>query len=106
MGLCPQQRVGGKVAHHYVLKQSAWWLQVQTLSLQSVNSRDSCKLIWSVWRPEAFIASSQGKPNTVVIVSSVIDVYLSGCNSIIEYTRIMGLAPSERQKSWANSNQF
>ena len=36
-------------------------------------------------------------PKMTVKIASGSDVCLSSCSSILEYTRIMGVAPSERQ---------
>ena len=66
------------------------------LSPQSVKNRDSYKHIWSVWIPESFAA---GKPKMTVEIASGSDECLSSCSSIMESTRIMGFAPSVRQKS-------
>ena len=44
-------------------------------------------------------ARSQGKPKMTIKSAGGSDVCLSSCSSVIEYTRIMGFAPSERQKS-------
>ena len=65
---------------------------------------DGCKLILSAWRPEASSARSQGKPKMVVRIAGGSEVCLSGCSSITECTRIMGLALSERQKVNNSSN--
>ena len=69
---------------------------LQTLSLQFSKSVDGCKLIVSAWSPEASSTRSQGKPKMTVRIAGGSEVCLSGCNSITECTRIMGLAPSER----------
>ena len=67
---------------------------LQTLSLQFSKSVDGCKLILSTRRPEAS-ARSQGKPKITVRIVCGSEVCLSGCSSITECTRLMGLAPSE-----------
>ena len=66
---------------------------------------DGCKLILSARRPEASSARGQGKPKMAVRIAGGSEVCLSGCSSITECTRIMGLAPSERQKV-NNSNNI
>ena len=63
-----------------------------------------CKLILSARRPEASSARGQGKPKMAVRIAGGSEVCLSGCSSITECTRIMGLAPSERQKVNNSSN--
>ena len=60
---------------------------------------DGCKLILSARRPEASSARGQGKPKMAVRIAGGSEVCLSGCSSITECTRIMGLAPSEDKKS-------
>ena len=65
---------------------------------------DGCKLILSARRPEASSARGQGKPKMAVRIAGGSEVCLSGCSSITECTRIMGLAPSERQKVNNSSN--
>ena len=77
---------------------------LQTLSLQFSKSVDGCKLIVSARRPEASSARSQGKPKMAVRIVGGSEVCLSGYSSTTECTRIMGLAPSERQKDNNSSN--
>ena len=76
------------------------------LSLQFLKIVDGCKLILSTWSPEASSARSQGKPKMAVRIAGRSEVCLSGCSSITECTRIMGLAPSERQKVLKSSNTY
>ena len=78
---------------------------LQTLSLQFSKSVDGCKLILSAQRPEASSARSQGKPKMAVRIAGGSEVCLRGCSSITQCTRIMGLAPSERQKVNNSSNR-
>ena len=69
---------------------------LQTLSPQFWKSMDGFKLILSARRPEASSARSQGKPKMAVRIAGGSEVCLSGCSSITELPRIMGLAPFER----------
>ena len=77
---------------------------LQTLSLQFSKSLDGFKLILSVWSPEVSSARSQGKPKMAVRIAGRSVVCLSGCSSITELARIMGLAPFERVNASAFSN--
>ena len=77
---------------------------LQTLSLRFSKSVDGYKLILSAWSPEASSAGSQGGPKMAVRIAGGSEVCLSGCSSITEWARIMGLAPSERQKVINSSN--
>ena len=79
---------------------------LQTLSLQFSKSIDDYKLILSAWNPEASSARSQGKPKMAVRIAGGSEVCLSDCSSITECTRIMGLAPSERQTVINSSNTY
>ena len=67
---------------------------------------DDYKLILSAWSPEASSARSQGKPKMAVRIAGGSEVCLSDCSSITEYTRIMRLAPSERQTVINSSNTY
>ena len=49
-------------------------------------------------------ARSQGKPKMVLKIEGKNDVYLSGCSSITEAARIMGLALFERVSVSDSSN--
>ena len=79
---------------------------LQTLSLQFLKSVDGYKLILSAWSPEASSARSQGEPKMTVRIAGGSEVCLSSCSSITECARIMGLAPSERQKVINSSNTY
>ena len=74
-----------------------------------MNSQDDYKLIWSIWRPEAFTAtcttcSSQGKPKMANKNAGRSDVCLRRYSSLTEYAGIMQLVPSRRQKVTDPSN--
>ena len=77
---------------------------LQTLSLQFSKSVDGCKLIVSARRLEASSARSQGKLKMAVRIVGGSEVCLSGYSSTTDCTRIMGPAPSERQKDNNSSN--
>ena len=73
---------------------------LQTLSLQFSKSVDGYKPIFET------SARSQGKLKMAVRIAGGSEVCLSGCSSITECTRIMELAPSERQKVITSSNTY
>ena len=52
--------------------------------------------MFSVWRTEALAARSQGKPKIVPKIEGINSLCLSGCSSITELARAMGLALFER----------
>ena len=60
---------------------------LESLPLKFLKRLDRYKRILSVWRPGTSATRSQGKPK----IEGKNDICLSGCSSVTEAARIMGL---------------
>ena len=91
-----QRRINGGARRCRVLERIWSPCKVSTDAVAAVF--EECGWLLSAWSPEASSARSQGKPKMAVRIAGGSEVCLNGCSSITECTRIMGPAPSERQK--------